>query len=205
MSVALRITFEGTEPGLAQKRLSLSAFGEPFRLLLIAVQRTASAILSSALEDPAYGSHGGQYKAEARLLDLEICGLADAEGSATLELLCMARVPPGGQLTIGHAVPASFARFDLAALAIERLLQDIDAERRGTRRNAAVHRYLQSLPAGITRQRYRATCGDHVLGDVQFNGIELSGNLTEQAPVPASAASPPDEPSLFLQDTKVEP
>lgn len=173
MSVELRITFEGTEPGLTAHRLSLSAFNEPLRLLLIAVQRTASAILSSTLENPEYGAHGGAYKTEARLLDLELSGISDAEHSTSVELVCSARIPVGGQLTIGHAAPTSFARFDLAALTIERLLHDIDAERSGKPCNAAVRRYLGSMPTGVTRQRYRATCGEHVLGDIQFSATTL--------------------------------
>jgi hypothetical protein len=170
MSVELCAIFEGTEPGLAEGRLSMSAFGEPLRLLLIALQRTASAILSSA-EDPEYGGKGGQYKAEARMLDLELKSVA--EGSAGAIFACTARVPPGGQLTIAHSVPEVFERYDLPALAAARLLQDLEAERSGRPRNAAARRYLASIPPGVARQRYIAKCGVEVLGDVAFESIKL--------------------------------
>lgn len=171
VSVELSAIFEGTEPGLAEGRLSMSAFGEPLRLLLIALQRTASAILSSA-DDPEYGGKGGQYKAEARLLDLELKAIA--EGSAGVVFICTGRVPPGGQLTIAHSVPEVFERYDLPALAAARLLQDIDAERTGRPRNAAVRRYLASVPPGVTSQRYTAKAGVEVLGDIRFESIKLA-------------------------------
>jgi hypothetical protein len=171
MGVELSVAFEGTEPGLAEHRLSMSAFGEPLRLLLIALQRTASAILSSA-ESPEYGSKGGQYKAEARMLDLELSAVTS--GSAGAVFACTARVPPGGQLTITEAAPEAFERYDLPALAAARLLQDIDAERSGTPRNAAVRRYLASIPPGVTMQRYRATSGVEVLGEIAFESIKLT-------------------------------
>jgi len=178
VAVELSVIFEGTEPGLADRRLSLSAFGEPLRLFLIALQRTASAILSSS-DDPEYGGRGGQYKAEARMLDLELKGCT--EGCAGVIFACTARVPPGGQLTIAHSVPEVFDRYDLPALTAARLVQDIEAERSGRPRNVAVRRYLASIPPGVASQRYIAKCGVEVLGDLQFQSFKLA-EIPEDAP-----------------------
>ena len=178
VAVELSVIFEGTEPGLAERRLSLSAFGEPLRLFLIALQRTASAILSSS-DDPEYGGRGGQYKAEARMLDLELKGCT--EDSAGVVFACTARVPPGGQLTIAHSVPEVFERYDLPALAAARLVQDIEAERSGRPRNVAVRRYLASIPPGVSSQRYIAKSGVEVLGDLRFQSFKLA-EIPENAP-----------------------
>lgn len=178
VAVELSVIFEGTEPGLAERRLSLSSFGEPLRLFLIALQRTASAILSSS-DNPEYGGRGGQYKAEARMLDLELKGCTEEHAGAVFT--CTARVPPGGQLTITQAVPEVFERYDLPALTAARLVQDIEAERSGRPRNVAVRRYLASIPPGVKSQRYIAKCGVEVLGDLQFQSFKLA-EIPEDAP-----------------------
>lgn len=178
VAVELSVIYEGTEPGLAEGRLSLSSFGEPLRLFLIALQRTASAILSSS-DNPEYGGRGGSYKAEARLLDLEIQGTV--HGSAGVVFACTAHVPPGGQLTIAHSVPEVFERYDLPALTAARLLQDIEAERSGRPRNAAVRRYLAAIPRGVSAQRYIAKCGVEILGDLHVQSFKLA-EIPEDAP-----------------------
>lgn len=163
MGVELKVTFEGDEPGLAEHRLSLSSFGEPLKLLLSALQRTASGILASALEDTEYGTRGGRLAAEAKLLDLELASIE--QGSAAPTFVCVAR--PGSQLHLQS--------FDtLGEQAIQRLIQDIDAERQRRPANASVRRYLRSLPAGIRAQRYTAWVDGKVLADVQFGELSLS-------------------------------
>ncbi|KYF94360.1 hypothetical protein BE17_16970 [Sorangium cellulosum] len=170
MGVELRVTFDGDEPGLAQHRLSLSSFGDPLKLLLSALQRTASGILASALDDTEYGTRGGRLAAEAKLLDLELASIE--QGSAAPTFVCVAR--PGSQLPL-----ESFNT--LGEQTVQRLVQDLDAERQGRPANAAVRRYLRSLPAGVRAQRYTAWVDGAVLADVQFGELSL-------AEVPAQAA-----------------
>lgn len=176
MSVELKITYDGTTPGLAEHRLSLGAFAEPLKLLLVALQRTASAILASASDDPEYGSKGGSLAADARLLDLELAAIED--GCAQPVFVCTT-----------HSLQA--AQSDLAEASVERLLRDIDAERSGKLRNATVRRYLHALPKSVTRQRYAALRDGTLLHEVAFDApglaevpaplvrlIKVSGNVT---------------------------
>jgi hypothetical protein len=163
MGVKLKVTFDGDEPGLAQHRLSLSAFGESLKLLLSALQRTASGILAAALDDTEYGTRGGRLAAEAKPLDLELASIEQGSAAPTFE--CVAR--PGSQLDL-H-------RFEtLGEQAVQRLVQDLDAERQGRPANASVRRYLRSLPAGVRTQRYTAWANENVLADVQFGELSLS-------------------------------
>lgn len=163
MSVKLEIAFDGTTPGLEEHRLSLSAFAEPLTLLLAALQRTASAILASASEDPEYGSRGGKLADAAKLLDLELASVE--AGSARPVFVCTARAPSGSQ----SALPGiDMTRDDLAEAAVERLLRDIDAESAGKPRSASARRYLRSLPPGITSQRYTATSHGKTLVEARF-------------------------------------
>ncbi|WP_441291868.1 hypothetical protein ACSRUE_16745 [Sorangium sp. KYC3313] len=162
MGVKLKVTFDGDEPGLAQHRLSLSSFGESLKLLLSALQRTASGILASALDDTEYGTKGGRLAAEAKLLDLELASIE--QGSAAPTFVCVAR--PGSQLHL-----QSFDTF--GEQTVQRLVQDLDAERQGRPANASVRRYLRSLPAGVRAQRYTAWTNGTVLADVQFGELSL--------------------------------
>lgn len=166
MSVELKIAFDGTTPGLEEHRLSLSAFGESLKLLLAALQRTASAILASASEDPEYGSRGGKFAEAAKLLDLELAAVE--EGSAAPSFVCTARAP-------GPYLPhVNMSRADLAEAAIERLVQDIEAESSGKARSPSVRRYLRSLPRGVNSQRYTATRDGKTLRDVRFSTATLA-------------------------------
>lgn len=171
--VELKITYDGAEPGLAEHRLSLSAFAEPLKLLLAALQRTASGIVSQALEDPTYGSRGGQLAADAKLLDLELVSVA--EGSACPTFVCTTRPSTGARAphpTLPGMELGTLQR-DLAADALRKLLGDIDAERSGHLRNFTARKYLQSIPRGVTRQRYTATSDGEILADVEFSAAML--------------------------------
>ncbi len=163
MSVELRITFDGTEPGLREHRLSLAAFAEPLRLLLLALQRTGSAIVSSALDDPSYGRRGGKLAKDASLLDLELVTIG--EGSAAPSFLAVARTDPTN--------PPSPLYSDLPARAVERLVRDIEAEAKGVLQNASVRRYLASLPAGVESQRYTARRDGTVFADAELGRATL--------------------------------
>ncbi|WP_437601230.1 hypothetical protein [Sorangium sp. So ce590] len=166
----LKITFDGDEPGLAQHRLSLSSFGEPLKLLLSALQRTASGILASALEDPDYGTRGGRLASDAKLLDLELASVE--RGSAAPTFVCTAH--PGTQLDLRS--------FDmLGEQAVQRLVQDLDAERQGKSVNGSARKYLRSLPAGVLVQRYAAYADGKLLAEVQFGELSLAADPVQAA------------------------
>lgn len=170
MSIELKITYDGTEPGLQEHRLSLSSFGRPLGLLLNALRRTASGILSQALDNPEYGKKGGKFADLAKLLDLELASVE--KGSACPTFICTARprpVPVGLQTSLTPGFDD-----DIMTGAVERLLKDIDAERTGRVRNAVVRQYLAALPRTVTRQRYTATRNGVILADVSFGETQLA-------------------------------
>lgn len=170
MGVELRISFSGSTPGLEQQRLSMSLFAEPFRLLVMALQRTASGILKDALDDPAYGSRGGQLAREAKLLDLELRTIEP--GSVVPVFDCVVRQSLQQTLFPSH---------ELAELAVERVLRDIENEGKGKRRSASVRKYLEALPEGIVQQRYVARRDNEVF-------IDLSVENPTLAPLPTPLA-----------------
>lgn len=163
MSVELRISFSGSTPGLEQQRLSMGLFAEPFRLLVNALQRTASGLLKDALDDPAYGSRGGQIAKEAKLLDLELRAIEP--GSAVPVFDCVVR--ESGQ-------QALFPSQELAELAVERVLRDIENEGNGKRRSSSVRKYLEALPAGIAKQRYTARRDNVIFVDFSVEKASLA-------------------------------
>lgn len=163
MVVELRVTYDGTEPGLSEHRLSVAAFAEPLRRLLTALQRTGSALISSALDDPSYGERGGKFAKDAALLDLELVTIR--EGSAAPSFLAVAR-PDRRNLQVNLFN-------DLPARAVERLVQDIHAEARGVAQSAAARKYLASLPSGVTRQKYTAVQDGTTLVEVEFGHATL--------------------------------
>ncbi|MEZ5397756.1 MAG: hypothetical protein R2724_33985 [Bryobacterales bacterium] len=165
----MKIVFDGEEPGLAEHRLSLSSFAQPLGNLLKALQRTASAILASALEDPEYGARGGNYAAEAKLLDLELVSVEG--GCVSPTFVCTSR--PGAQLVLGLE--------DLSKRAIQKLLRDIDSERQGRLASVAARKYLASLPKGVRSQRYTATADGELVAEVQF----VEANLLDVTVGPA--------------------
>lgn len=172
MTIELSVMYDGDEPGLAEHRLSLAAFAVPLQFLLSALQRTASGLISSALDDPEYGSRGGKLAKEAALLDLEL-GII-REGSAAPAFAVVIRPDPR---TAQTRIPLD----DLPARAAEKLVRDIDAESKGVLQSASARRYLRSLPSGVKRQVYLAARDGVVLARVEFGEAHL-GELPEEAP-----------------------
>ena len=153
VTIELHALFDGHVPGLSEHRLSLGAFAEPLKMLLFALQRTASGLLSAAIDTPGYGTKGGKLAIEAKQLDLEL--LSMNLGCVEAHFACTTHSGPGSQMPLMDG---------LAAQAVERLVRDIDAEAKGTLRNAAARKFLEALPAGITRARWYAAlytgCGE---------------------------------------------
>lgn len=155
----IKIRWEGSAPGLADKRLSLSAFGTPLTSFLAALRRIAASMVGDAFEERSVG----RLPDIARQLDIEIKevvkGSAGFSGVITLN-------PPIG-------VTPSLLFSDLPERAAKELFESIDSERRGMPRNSAVRKYLQSLPPGITKQTYSLYNDETIIKEVVFAETEL--------------------------------
>jgi hypothetical protein len=159
MPTELKIRWEGDARGLSEKRLSLSAFGEPLKLLLVALKRIASTLATDAFGD----KNVGRLANAARQLDIEISELV--HGSSGFNSVLSLGTP---------AVGDNLALFEnLAETAGLRLLEAIDSERRGVVKNAAVRNYLRSLPTGITYQSYEIHDNGKAIGNVSFGGMSI--------------------------------
>ncbi len=157
MGTKLKIRWDGSAPGLASHRLSLSAFQETLQLLLTAYQRIASAMLADALGDPDYGVRGGRLNEKAKNIDLELANVG--EGSAELTFECVARTPLGATVDAFN---------DLPERAMVALLDGIEAEGNETPRNAMVRRFLKSLEGYVSAQDYRLVVGDREVKSVRL-------------------------------------
>src|SRR5689334_3751010 len=95
MPTELRIRWQGDTRGLADKRLSLSAFGEPLNLLLVALRRIATNLVTDAFED----KNIGRFANAARQLDIEIFDLVK-ESSGFDGLITLTAPSPGENLEL---------------------------------------------------------------------------------------------------------
>jgi hypothetical protein len=156
--IELKIKWEGSAPGLAAKRLSLSAFGEPLTALLAGLRRIATNIVGDVFDDR---QPRGRFANAARQLDIEISDLI--KGSSGIDGVITVSTPVGGNLPL----------LDLAAIAGAQLLDALESESRGVARNASVRRYLQTLPRGITQQDYWLHQNGTVVKHVSFGEAVL--------------------------------
>jgi hypothetical protein len=160
MPTQLKIKWEGTAPGLADRRLSISAFGESLTILLAALRRIAGNVVGEAIGEKKSGT--GRFTNEARQLDIEIFDLV--RESSGFDSLISITPPADDTLPLFG---------DLAEFAGTSLLDAIDLERRGTARNHRVRSYLQSLPRGITKQTYQLHSNGTVIKEVSFSSVDL--------------------------------
>ena len=153
MSVELKIKWDGSAPGLAEKRLSLAAFGEALTILLAGLRRIATNIVGDALEEK---SSKGRFANAARRLDIEITELLkESSGFDSV-------------ITFATPIGDTFPLLNLAEVAGEQLLDALDSESRGIAKNANIRRYLRALPAGITQQNYSLHQNGTLLRHVSF-------------------------------------
>lgn len=145
METQLKIKWDGDAPGIAEHRLSLSAFGPALATLLQALRRIASGIVSDALDDPSYGKRGGRLAEKARVLDVQLVTVT--EGSLVLDTRCVNRPPPGVNMELLDELPTR---------ALARFFQDVKAESKGNAANVLVRKFLSELPQGVSFQRYEA-------------------------------------------------
>jgi hypothetical protein len=164
--------YDGPEPGLADHRLSVGSFAEPLKLLLSALQRTASGILTSALGDPEYGGRGGSLAREAGLLDIELIDIGQA--CAAPRFVVVARRDP-------REAQGRLALDDLPARAAETLVRDLKAESQGKLQNAAARRYLGAMPTTVTRQKYAVFLDGTLLIEAEF-GTPALAQLPNEGP-----------------------
>lgn len=172
--VRLLLRFEGDTPSLRSHRLSIDEFGEPLRQLLVAYRRIASALVSEAVGDPEYGKAGGKYAEQAKVIDLEIDRITH-DSPVEVDLVCRVSTPPS----------ATYPLFQngLLVRAGEVLIRSLDAESKGELRNAAVRKFLKSLPENIKQQDYELWQGDERLDGATIIDLSLS-NLPDIPSLP---------------------
>ena len=139
MSAQLRVVWEGSAPGLAEKRLSLLAFGPALNALLKAAKNVARRQVAAA--------RGEEYDPEtatkSSLVDLQVSAFTGGSADTMLEV-----VP------IPSAIGGASLFEDFGAEIVRDLRLSLEHESSGRRRDRFVSEYLSSLPSGLTRQSY---------------------------------------------------
>ncbi|HZU44493.1 MAG TPA: hypothetical protein VE994_17590 [Terriglobales bacterium] len=162
MSAEIRIRWDGDVPGLAEHRVSLTYFGEALALLVAALRRIATQIVSAAAN--ADNPKSGRLTNVARQLDIQIESIQGNSGG--FDGIVTFEPPPDVLPLFG----------DLPARATIELLDSIERESKGQPSNWAVRKYLSALPTGVRKQTYdfhdNGAVKKHVeIGDVQFAAI----------------------------------
>lgn len=159
MASELKIVWDGTVPGLAQHRLSVGSFGIPLQLLLGALRRIASNLVSNAADSAA---ETGRLANVAKSIDIEIVNVVQGS-SGVAAVLSFAEVQP------------QFEIFgDLPERAATELLDAIDKESKGHPTNAPVRKYLRSLPDGTRRQVYELLEGGQTKKKTEVGEVKLT-------------------------------
>lgn len=163
MASELKIRWHGDVPGISEHRLSLDAFAKPLELLLAALRRIATQMVSTAIEDEHPRS--GRFANVARWLDIEVKQVIG--GSAGIDAYVVFRTPPD-ELNLWSETPSR---------ATVELLDAIEMESQGKARNGAVRKYLSALPVGVHRQEYEYTNGSAKkrieVGDMKLTELPL--------------------------------
>jgi len=166
MPSQLRVRWDGDVPGIAERRLSLNAFGQALEALLAALRRIATQMVSTAVG--AEHPRTGRFANVARQLDIEITNIE--HNSTGFDSVVTFAQPP-------DELPL-FA--DLPGRAVLELLDSIERESNGQPANWSVRKYLATLPTGVHRQVYElhenGTTQKRVeLGDIKI--LELPQDL----------------------------
>jgi len=160
----LKIVWSGPLKSLEEHRVSLSAFGEALKLLLVAARRIASNIVSEAVS-PA---ETGRLASEANQIDIEIGGIL--EGSSGISALMTFQRPGDQQQPLFNQLTENVGIV---------LLEAIDAERQGHLSNKSVRYYLQALPSVLTSQRYDLHENGRKIKSVSFGSMKLPDSILE--------------------------
>ncbi len=169
MAVKLEIEWDGTAPGIARHRLSLNAFGPALVNLVQAYRRIASNMAKQAAEDPSTHAMRGRLKKEVAAVDLEITNMRP--GSLAVSLEC---VNPGATGQTGDLFMD-----DVLARSADEFLSSIEAESKALQRNSMVRKYLESLPDGVTHQRYTIMPNGVPGRTVEIGQVQLSKGVEE--------------------------
>lgn len=149
-SVELHIRLDGDSPGLAQHELSLAAFSQPLRRLVIAFRRAADATQGVAERQGAYGHQG-------RTFDLHLYSLQD--GCVQMGFRCVTSGAAGGGAE------------NVAEAAVRRVLRAIRSEAGGGDGGLpSVRRFLESLPPGVGSQKYEGKRDGQVFESAEMGG-----------------------------------
>jgi hypothetical protein len=157
-SIQLDITWDGSVAGVAEHRLSLTAFGPALEKLLTAAKRIASNAVTNAAEP----SETGRLAKLAHGIDIQIAGVV---GSST-----------GVQGLLTFDAPANYQDrlfFSLPERTGLELVESIESENAGESRNIAVRNFLRALPPGLNRQRYLLHEGDRVIKDLNLGAVAV--------------------------------
>lgn len=160
MASEIKIRWDGDVPGIEQHRLSLSAFGEPLNLLLAALRRIATQLVSSAVEHER--PKIGRFANLARQIDIEIISIV---GSSTGLNGLVSFAQPPDELPL-------FA--DLPNRSITEFMAAMERESRGEPSNWAVRNYLQALPPTIHSQTYELYEDGRLLKTTQIGDVKFA-------------------------------
>lgn len=167
MAAELKIRWDGDVAGIAQHRLSLAEFGEALPLLVAALRRIATQMVTNAMG----GEHPrrtGRFTNLARQLDIEIVRIA---GEST-----------GFDAIVSFKPVEGLASFpDLPERATLELFDSIERESKGQAVNWSVRKYLGALPNGVHRQWYEFHENGVTKRQVEIGDLELA-ELPEDLP-----------------------
>lgn len=147
MPTRLEITFEGDAPALAPHGLSIAAFASSLQLLLKAIRRIGSAILTDAAGEE-YGAKGGRWARYAEGLDFV---LHEVHSGSPLRLT--------GSVVQPELPPSTlFPNWNYFTDQIgERFITAVRREGVGQPDNFMVRRFLDSIPKEVERHIYSLT------------------------------------------------
>ena len=151
-TIEIRIRFDGETAGLREHRLSIAAFNQPLGLLLKAFRRAVDAVADSGNIGQERSRRFGKH---AEHFDLQLTSIAD--GCVQLGFTCVVGEANG-------SFPAIQARE-----AVDRVVNTIAREARGQSTGSpSIRRYLESLPPGVTSQKYQGLMNGQVIAQVEL-------------------------------------
>lgn len=171
VATKLQIVWDGEVVGLADRRLSLSAFEPALRQLLATIRRIASDLEVRATGPREHGR--GRLAREAAKLDIQI---SEVRGNSPLTVTAS---------VVNLEPPARPLIADLADVAIDEFLRDMERESAGAPSHYQVRRFMRALPPGLTQQRYTHTAADGspgrdlTLGAIRVEDPRVSPYLVE--------------------------
>jgi hypothetical protein len=142
MSAKLEIVWDGTAQGLAERRLSLEAFGPALKRLLIAIRRIANELEMKARGPLRDERNRGRLAREAANLDVQLVSIR-SNSPVMLEAIVVPVDTPARPLIA-----------DLPEVAVDEFLSDVEREARGAPAHFQVRQFLKALPKGLEVQKY---------------------------------------------------